>query len=82
MNGYAINAAVTVKIMTLASEVVSTPMVLPPVDDELYVITLETSVDMKNWVPAYPGEYLGNGSHRFFRVKATRKPAATPAATP
>ena len=66
--------------MSQASEVVSSPMVLPPVDDENYVITLETSVDMKNWVPSYPGEYLGNGSHRFFRVKATRKPSATPAA--
>ena len=71
-------AVVTVKIMTQASQTVSTPMVLPPVDDEIYTITLETSTDMKNWVPAYPGDYLGNGSHRFFRVKAVRKPATTP----
>ena len=73
-------AAVTIKIMTQASEVVSTPMVLPAVDDANYVIALETSVDMQNWVPSYPGEYLGNGSHRFFRVKSTRKPSASPAA--
>jgi hypothetical protein len=73
-----LKAAVTVKVMTQASEVVSTPMVLPAVDDSLYEITLETSVDMQNWVPSYPGQYLGNGSHRFFRVKSTKKPTANP----
>lgn len=85
-NGYrngapgALKAAVTVKLLSQASEVVSTPMVLPPVNDSLYVITLETSVDMTNWAPSFPGEFLGNGNHRFFRVKAVRKPVAAPAA--
>jgi len=71
--------ALTVKIMSEASQVVSPPLVLP-VDDQTFSISLETSTDMQDWVPAFPGDYLGSSNHRFFRVKAIKKPAATPAA--
>ncbi len=74
-----ISAAVTVKIMSEASQVVSPPLVLP-VDDEIFSISLETSTNMQDWVPAFPGDYLGSSNHRFFRVKAIKKPAAAPAA--
>ena len=74
-----IPVAVTVKIMSEASQVVSPPLVLP-VDDEIFSISLETSTDMQDWVPAFPGDYLGSSNHRFFRVKAIKKTAAAPAA--
>lgn len=78
-NSKTITTAVTVKIMSEASQVVSPPMILP-VDDEIFSISLETSTDMQDWVPAFPGDYLGSSNHRFFRVKAIQKIAAAPVA--
>lgn len=72
--------AVTVKVLKQAEELVSEPMILPLVEDsDRFTISLETSVDMQNWAPAAPGDYLGGSSHRFFRVKAVKKEAATAA---
>lgn len=68
--------AVTVKVLKQAAEFVSDPVMLPVVNDGTYEISLETSVDMNNWAPAAPGDYLGSTSHRFFRVKAVKKVAA------
>lgn len=65
--------------MSEATQVVSTPMILP-VDDEIFSVSLETSTDMQDWVPAFPGEYLGSSNHRFFRVKAIQKPVEVPTA--
>lgn len=67
------SAVVTVKVMKQAAEFTSEPVMLPLIDDGTYTIQLETSVDMINWAPAAPGDYLGSTSHRFFRVKATKK---------
>ena len=72
--------AVTVKVLKQAEELVSEPMILPLVEDsDRFTISLETSVDMQNWAPAAPGDYLGSSSHRFFRVKAVKKEAAAAA---
>ena len=71
--------AVTLRVTKTADEIASDPVVLPPVADGIYAVTIETSTDMENWAPAAPGDYLGDSTHRFFRVKALRKPD-TPAA--
>lgn len=72
---------VTLKLIQRAEEMVSEPMILPLiVEDDKYAVSLETSVDMLNWAPAAPGDYLGSSSHRFFRVKAVKKAAVVPAA--
>lgn len=71
---------VTLKLLKQAEELISEPMILPLVEDsDKFTISLETSVDMQNWAPAAPGDYLGATSHRFFRVKAVKKEAAVPA---
>lgn len=70
------NGVVTVKVMNEAAQFTSEPVMLPLVDDGKYSIQLETSVDLLNWAPAAPGDYLGSTSHRFFRVKAEKKPVA------
>lgn len=70
--------AVIVKVLSQAAEFVSEPVMLPVVDDGKYAISLETSVDMVNWAPAAPGDYLGSTSHRFFRVKAEKKDGPQP----
>lgn len=65
--------AVTVKIVPQASELVSEPVVLPLIEDQIFTISVETSVDMTNWAPAAPGDFLATSSHRFFRLKAVQK---------
>jgi len=66
--------AVTVKKMNQASELVSDPVMLPLLDDSVFAISIETSVDLINWAPAAPGDYLGDTSHRYFRIKAVQQP--------
>jgi hypothetical protein len=68
--------AVTIRITKTADEIASDPVVLPPVADGVYAVSIETSTDLENWAPAAPGDYLGDTTHRFFRVKALRKPQA------
>lgn len=69
---------VTLKITKKADEMTSQPVLLPAVEDSLYSVSIETSVDMENWAPSAPGDFLGSSSHRFFRVKAVRKPVVDP----
>lgn len=69
---------VTLRITKTADQIASQPVVLPAGTDGVYSVTIETSVDMENWAPAAPGDYLGDTSHRFFRIKAARKPASNP----
>ncbi len=69
---------VTLRITKTADQIASQPVVLPAVTDGVYSVTIETSTDLENWAPAAPGDYLGDTSHRFFRVKAERKPASNP----
>lgn len=72
------NVMVTLRITKTADQIASQPVVLPAVTDGVYSVTIETSVDMQNWAPAAPGDYLGDTTHRFFRIKAARKPASNP----
>lgn len=69
---------ITLRITKTADQIASQPVVLPAVTDGIYSVTIETSVDMENWAPSAPGDYLGDTSHRFFRVKAERRPASNP----
>ena len=78
-NGYpATLVMVTLRITKTADQIASQPVVLPAVTDGVYSVTIETSVDMQNWSPAAPGDYLGDTTHRFFRVKAARRPPSNP----
>jgi hypothetical protein len=70
--------AVTLKITKAADEMVSQPILLPPATDGVYSLSMETSTDLENWAPAAPGDFLGTSSHRFFRLKAVRKPQTPP----
>lgn len=65
--------AVTVKKLAQASELVSNPVMLPLLGDSVFAISIETSVDLVNWAPAAPGDYLGDTSHRYFRIKAVQQ---------
>lgn len=75
------NLIITLKITHQGEELTSPPVVMPPVADGRYTISLETSTDLENWAPSAPGDYLGSATARFFRVKAFRNPDSSPAAT-
>lgn len=72
------SGVVTVRVMKQAAQFVSEPVMLPLIDEGTYTITLETSIDMLDWTPAAPGDYLTATSHRFFRVKAVKKEPIAP----